>query len=897
VKRRAFLVGSASGMLAVGCALGPTGGRIWRHHRATGEFQPNAWIRILANGSIIFTLDRVEMGQGTMTSHAAMVCEELEVDPKTIQIEHAEAKRVYVNPDRAIRVQITGGSTSTKSSWHPLREAGAVAREMLRRAAAETWSVPLSECVATAGTIRHGQRVATYGELVRAASRQDVPSVKLKAPAQWKLIGKSLDRLDARPKVDGSGIYGIDVQLPGLLTAVIVRPPAFRAQVKSFDATATRARKGVIAVVEIPEGIAVVAEGYWEARTGADLLRVTWTDPPAAPDSAALFAAFEKVSRDKGVKTPRDDGDAYDAMSGTVLEAVYQLPYLAHATMEPQNATAWIHDGRCEVWAPTQSAGISQFRVAEAIGFDLDDVAIHTTMIGGGFGRRGLVDYAVEAARVAQRVNKPVKVIWSREDDLANAAYRPMVVSRVKGAVKNGKLHAWLHRVVAQSIIANEGGDFLGAMVPSWTPRAIRRIAADSTPRAMARGLLHDETSTEGAHDLPYAIPNLRVEYTPVETTVPVAFWRSVGHSHNAFVVESFFDELAHAANLDPYQARRALLAKHPRHLGVLDAAAKAAGWGSPLPAGVGRGIAVHKSFESYCAQVIEASLENNRVRVHRVVAAIDCGRVVNPGLVAAQLESAVIFGLSAALKQQITVKGGRVQETNFHTYKALRMFESPTIETHIVPSTESPTGVGEPGVPPVAPALCNALFAATGKRIRTLPVIAALGLIGCASARADEPADGKAAFTTVYKVLMHPRCMNCHPAGDAPLQYDDSRTHGQNVSRRSEKNGLPCSACHREKNGTKPHMPPGAPNWHLPPAETPMVFQGRSPRALCEQLKDPRQTGGKDIAKLIHHVEDDALVGWGWDPGPGRTPVPIPRATVVAAMKTWVAAGAPCPD
>jgi isoquinoline 1-oxidoreductase/isoquinoline 1-oxidoreductase beta subunit len=726
MNRRAFMLGSASGMLAVGCALGPTGGRVWRHHRQTGEFQPNAWIRILANGTVVFTLDRVEMGQGTMTSHAQLVCEELEVDPKLIVIEHAEARRSYVNPDKQIRVQITGGSTSTKTSWEPLREAGAVAREMLRRAAAESWRVPLGECVARAGTIRHeaSKRAFGYGELVKAAARQDVPRVTLKAPAEWTLIGKSHDRLDARPKVDGSGIYGIDVKLPGLLTAVVVRGPVFGAKVKTLHDKAARARKGVIAVVRIPEGVAVVADGYWEARTGAELLRITWDEGHGATlDTNALYAAYERVSKSKGTKTPRDVGDAAGAMTGTVLEAVYKLPFLAHATMEPQNATAWIRNGRCEVWAPTQSPGIAQFRVAEAIGFDLDDVAIHTTMIGGGFGRRGLVDYAVEAARIAQQVKKPVKVIWSREDDQANDFYRPMAVSRIKGAVDARGIRAWLHRIVSQSIIANEGGDFLGAMVPTKTPRAFRRMISAGPPRMMARGTLNDQTSTEGADDLPYAIPNLRVEYTPVEAGVPVGFWRSVGHSHNAFVVESFFDELAHAAKQDPFELRRSLLKKHPRHLAVLELAAAKADWGKPLPAGVGRGIALHKSFHSYCAQVIEASVEGKRVRVHRVVAAIDCGRVVNPGLVAAQLESAVIFGLSAALKQQITLREGRVQETNFHTYRALRMFESPVIETHIVPSEKDPTGVGEPGVPPVAPALCNAIFAVTGKRIRTLPV------------------------------------------------------------------------------------------------------------------------------------------------------------------------------
>jgi isoquinoline 1-oxidoreductase beta subunit len=726
VNRRAFLVGAASGALVVGCAFGPTGGRVWRHYRRTGTFQPNAWIRVLSDGAIVFTLDRVEMGQGTMTSHAALVCEELEVDPKTLVIEHAEASRSYANPDREIRVQITGGSTSTRSSWEPLREAGAVAREMLRRAAADTWQVPVAECVARDGAIRHAKsgRTARYGELVRAASLQDPPKVRLKPPAEFRLIGKSIDRLDARPKVDGTGIYGIDVSLPGMLTAVIVRPPVRGGKVAKLDARAARARRGVVDVVEIPEGVAVVAQGYWQARTGADALAITWDEGHGQTiDSDALYRSFEKLAGGKGRKTARSDGDASSATKTGAIEAMYRLPYLAHATMEPQNATAWIHHGRCEVWAPTQTAGIAQFRVAEAIGYDLADVAIHTTMIGGGFGRRGLVDYAVEAARLAQLVKRPVKVIWSREDDQENDWYRPMAVSRMRGAVAGSTITGWYHHLVSQSIIASEGGDFIGALVPEATPRAVRRLMTNGPPRMFARGTLVDMTSVEGAKELPYAIPNLRVEYTPVETGVPVGFWRSVGHSHNAFVTECFFDELAHAAGKDPYELRRTLLVRQPRHRAVLELAATRAGWGTPLPAGVGRGIALHESFHSFCAQVIEASIDGNRVRVHRVVVALDCGRVVNPGLVAAQAESAVVFGLSAALKQQITFRKGRVQETNFDRYRSLRMFECPAIETHIVPSTEPPSGVGEPGVPPVAPALCNAIFAATGKRIRTLPI------------------------------------------------------------------------------------------------------------------------------------------------------------------------------
>nr|HEX4314619.1 molybdopterin cofactor-binding domain-containing protein [Kofleriaceae bacterium] len=733
ISRRALLKlgAAAGGAFVVGCAFGRTGGTVWREYKRTGTFQPNAWIRITPDDRVIFTLDRVEMGQGTTTSHAAMVAEELGVDPRVMEIEAAEASRDYDNPDKQIRIQITGGSTSTRGAWRPLREAGAVAREMLRAGAAWTWGVSIGDCRAVGdGSIAHAKskRVLRYGALAGAAAAQDVPAVELKGPAQWAIIGRSIDRLDIRPKVDGRGVYGMDVQLPGMLTAVIVRPPAAGATLVRMDAASARARAGVVAVEACAGGVAVVARGYWEARTGADALAAEWTTPANAADTDDLRASYRRLLSRDAERVVRDDGDA--RAQPDTLDAFYELPYLAHATMEPQNATAWLHDGRCEVWAPTQAPGIARWRVADALGLDLEDVQIHTTLIGGGFGRRGLVDYCVDAADVARRVGggRPVKVVFSREDDLARDWYRPMAMSRLRGSVAGGRVTGWRHHVVTQSILADEGGDFVGALLPNGAPRAVRRLASASAPRLFARGAMPDSTSIEGAVELPYAIPNLRVELTPVETPVPVGFWRSVGHSHNAFVTEGFLDELLHAAGKDAYLGRRELLAANARHLGVLDLAATKAGWTtSTPPPGVGRGIAVHASFESYCAMVIEASVDGARVRVRRAVVAFDCGRVVNPGLVAAQGESAVIFGLSAALKQQITHRAGRVQETNFGSYKALRMFECPIIETYTVASDAEPSGIGEPGVPPVAPALCGAIFAATGKRIRRLPVEAEL--------------------------------------------------------------------------------------------------------------------------------------------------------------------------
>ncbi|HEX7840472.1 MAG TPA: molybdopterin cofactor-binding domain-containing protein, partial [Kofleriaceae bacterium] len=640
MSRRTFLVGSASGALVVGCALGPTGGPIWQHFRRTGELKPNAWIRILADNTILFTLDRVEMGQGTTTSQAQLVCEELEVDPRRLVIQAADADRSYDNPDSQLHIQVTGGSTSTRTSWQPLREAGATARELLRHGAAATWRVPVAECIAADGTIRHPRsgRSATYGELVHAASLSSVSRVALKAPKDWKWIGKSIDRLDARAKVDGSGVYGIDVALPGLVTAVIVRPPVRGATLSRLDATAARARKGVLDVITLPQGVAVVASGYWEARTGADRLDLAWHEGHAGTiDSRALARSYDEMAGVRGARTVRDDGDAYAATTEragrTLVEAVYRAPYLAHAPMEPQNATAWVTGGRCEVWAPTQAPGVVRFRVADAIGFDLGDVAIHTTLLGGGFGRRLFADFAVEAAMLAQRLGRPVKVLWSREDDQENDWYRPMAVSRMRGALEHGAITGWLHRLVTQSVLFSEAGDFAGGLVPNGAPRAVRRLLAESAPRLFLRATVPDMTSSEGARDLPYAIPHLRVELTTPDPGVPAGSWRSVGHSHTAFVTESFLDELIGAAGLDPYRARRALLAGHPRWLAVLDLAAKKAGWGAPLPAGVGRGIAVHESFDSVCAEVVEASVQGSRVVVHRVVAAIHCGLAVNPGL------------------------------------------------------------------------------------------------------------------------------------------------------------------------------------------------------------------------------------------------------------------------
>jgi CO/xanthine dehydrogenase Mo-binding subunit len=733
--RRDFLrVGlSAAGALMVGISLPACQNyepKTALYFGQTGKFKPNAWLAIGRDDKIVFYLDRVEMGQGTTTSHATLVAEELEVDPRRISVEHAPAAREYDNPDPDLGFQITGGSTSVRTSWEPLRKAGAVAREMLKSAAAAEWGVPAAEVVAKDGAVSHAAsgKSATYGKLVASASRQPVPDPALKPASERKWIGKPLGRLDALSKVNGSAVYGIDVRVPGMAFAVVVRSPTVGGNLRSFRAEAAKKEPGVIDVFEIPSGVAVVAKSTWEARSAAKKVEADWDGGPLAKASSkSLRADYAERAKTEGSEI-KSEGSVEKAWSGAkVVEAVYEAPYLAHATMEPQNATAHVTGDRCEIWAPTQSPGLAMEEAMRITGLDRAAIQIHTTQLGGGFGRRLVQDFVAEAIHVSKRARRPVKVVWSREDDLANDFYRPMTHNVLKGAVDaSGDVAGWFHRIVAQSIVSTITEKWLVAIGSSRMPQSMKAMLGRTAGGFYRSGTLADSSAIEGAGDFAYAIPNLRVEHAIVDPGVPVGFWRAVGHSENAFIVESFLDELAHAAKKDPYEVRRKLLAGSPRHLGVLDRAAKEAGWGSPPKKGVGRGIAVSKSFGSYCAQVAEVSYDG-ALRVHRVVAAIDCGTVINPDIVAAQVESAIVFGLSAALYQQITLEDGRVQQSNFHRYEALRMADVPAIEVHLVKIDEPPSGVGEPGLPPVAPAVANALFAATGKRVRSMPFEAAL--------------------------------------------------------------------------------------------------------------------------------------------------------------------------
>ncbi|RYE87162.1 MAG: xanthine dehydrogenase family protein molybdopterin-binding subunit, partial [Myxococcales bacterium] len=475
---------------------------------------------------------------------------------------------------------------------------------------------------------------------------------------------------------------------------------------------------GVVDVFAIPAGVAVVAESYWRARRAADRVQARWSEGATGLDSAALRASYRRRLDSPG-KVQRDDGDAEGALrSGArVLEAIYELPFLAHATLEPQNATARVADGRCEVWAPTQAPGLAREVIRRITGFDEAAIVIHQTLLGGGFGRRLEQDYIIEAVHIALRVPRPVKVVWSREDDTRHDVYRPMATTRVRAALSSeGKLVGWSQRVATQALTAAVIPDWLPAIVPGAVPGSLKGLLARGARVAMAGGVVADESGAEGAADLAYAVPNVRVEHAVVTPGVPVGFWRSVGYSHNTFVTECFLDEVAHALGRDPYELRRELLAGAPRHLAALDLAARQAGWGQPLPPGVFRGIAQARAFRTACAQVAEVSVHGSSIRVHRVVAAVDCGLVVNPDIVRAQIEGGIVFGLSAALRQAITLTRGRVDQGNFHDFELLRMHECPRIEVHLVPSDEPPTGVGEPGVPPIGPAVANAVFRATGR-------------------------------------------------------------------------------------------------------------------------------------------------------------------------------------
>jgi isoquinoline 1-oxidoreductase beta subunit len=705
VSRRNFLqVGaSAGGGLLLSLSLPALTG-IAAAADAT-SFAPNAFIRIEGDGQVVLTMPYVEMGQGTYTSIPMLIAEELEVDLSQVQLEHAPPNEKLYGNSLIGGVQATGGSNAIRGAWQPLRRAGAVARTMLVSAAAKRWNVNAASCRAQCGEVLHaptGRRIK-YGELAAAAARMPVfANVVLKRPEDFKLIGTPAKRLDAPAKVDGTAVYGIDVRPPGVKIATLAQSPVFGGRMKSVDDSAAEAVKGVRQIVHLDDAIAVVGDHMGAAKKGLAALVIEWEDGPHAKlNTDEIVGELEKATLNSG-PVAQNIGNIDKAMASAVTKvaATYQVPFLAHATMEPMNCTVHVRKDHCEVWVGSQVLARAQAAAAKTAGLPLDKVVVHNHLIGGGFGRRLEIDGVIRAVQIAQHVDGPVKVVWTREEGIQHDMYRPYFFDRMSaGLDEKGMPVAWNHRFAGSSIMARWG------------------------PPMFNNGL--DPDTTNGAINLVYALPNMHVEYLRVEPPgIPTAFWRSVGPSHNVFVTESFIDELAAAAKQDPVAYRRALLDKAPRAKAVLELAAEKAGWGQPLPKRVGRGVSVQFVFATYMAQVAEVEVSNDgAVRVRRVVCAVDCGTVVNPDTVQAQIQSAIIFGVTAALYGEITLKNGRVEQTNFDTYQILRMNEAPAIEVHIVQSPESPGGMGEAGTSAIVPAVSNAIFAATGKRLRKLPI------------------------------------------------------------------------------------------------------------------------------------------------------------------------------
>ena len=667
-------------------------------------FAPNAFIRIGRDGQIVLVMPYVEMGQGTYTSIPMLIAEELEVDLNQVRLEHAPAnEKLYANP--LLGVQATGNSNAIRGAWQPLRQAGATARTMLVAAAAKRWNVDPASCRAQSGEVLHEptKRKLKYGALAAEAARMPMPEkVALKASENFKLIGTPAKRLDTPAKVNGTAIYGIDVRPPGVKIATLAQSPVFGGRIKSVDDKAARAVKGVRQIVRLDDAVAVVADHMGAAKKGLAALVIEWDDGPYAKlNTSDIAAELEKATLNSGA-VAQNIGDVGKTMPAAVtkVEATYQVPFLAHAAMEPMNCTVHVRKDGCEVWTGTQAMTRAQAAAAKTTGLPLDKVVVHNHLIGGGFGRRLESDGVTRAVQIAQHVDGPVKVVWTREEDIQHDMYRPYFFDRISaGLDEKGKPVSWNSRFAGSSIIARY------------------------LPPAFNNGL--DPDTTEGAIDLVYTIPNMHVEYVRMEPPgIPTAFWRSVGPSHNVFVTESFMDELAASAKQDAVAYRRALLDKAPRAKAVLDLAAEKAGWGHALPERVGRGVALQFVFATYMAHVAEVEVANDgAVRVRRVVCAVDCGTVVNPDTVRAQIQSAVIFGITAALYGGITLKSGRVEQSNFHDYPVLRMNEAPAIEVYIVQSSEPPGGMGEAGTSAIVPAVANAVFAATGKRLRNLPV------------------------------------------------------------------------------------------------------------------------------------------------------------------------------
>ncbi len=757
MKRRTWLLGGLGAMsaLVVGWGVMPARSRLGKpeHMLPTqGDVALNGWIKIAADGSVILAMPRSEMGQGVHTALPMLVAEELDAPLTRVKLEQAGVDKIYGNvmmlvgslpfhplehegPSRVGRVKVrvgewvvskvarelginaTGGSSSVSDAWVPLRMAAATARAGLLGAAAAQWKVPVTEVMVKDGVVSHASgKSAHYGELAKAAAGVAPGDITLKDRKDWKLIGQPAPRLDIPAKINGTAKFGLDVRLPGMVFAAVRLCPMLGGAPGAINDTAAMALPGVERLVRLEAfagstaGFAVVGKTTWHARQGAQAVEVTWRQRiQGALDSRQIEGKLHAALKADDGFTFFKTGDAFEseAKAARVVTATYQAPFLAHATMEPMNCTAQVKDGKVELWVPTQVPEMARQIAAETAGVDIDQVTVHVTLLGGGFGRRLEVDFVGQAVRVAMDCGgRPVQLAWSREEDTTHDFYRPMHVARLSASMDA--------LGVVNSLTIKSAGDAIG---PRWFERAATVLDGPVD--------MPDKTTAEGLFDLPYGFAHQHMSHVHTRHDVPIGFWRSVGHSHNAFFSEGFMDELAVEAKQDPYVFRKNLLKDAPRYLAVLNLAAEKAQWGGKLAVGHAHGIALHKSFGSIVAQVVDVSLMDGKPRVHRVVCAIDCGTVVNPNIVAQQMESAVIFALTAALYGKVDIKDGVVQQTNFNNYPMVTLAHAPVVETHIVPSTRKPGGVGEPGVPPLAPAVASAVFALSGKRHRSLPLVA----------------------------------------------------------------------------------------------------------------------------------------------------------------------------
>lgn len=719
LSRRGFIrnVSVAGGALSLGFQLGGCAEKPPLTGSAS-DFRPNAFLRIAEDGRITLQIAKAEMGQGIITGMVTLVAEELEVEPHQIGYEMAPVHSAFADPE--MHLQVTGGSASIRLYYDTLRQVGASTRETLVATAMALSGLPRDALRARAGQVqaRDGSYRASYGELVAVArTRPLITAVPLKEASGFRLIGHYDRRVDAQAKSDGSARFGIDAAPPDCLTAVLLRCPWFDGELEGFDASEARALPGVVDVFATRHGVAVVAEGYWPARQAAGKVRVSFTAPVAGlRDSTAITAALDDALDAGDFKTVRDDESATADDTGTLVESRYHLPLLAHAAMEPLNASCRIGAGRCEIWVGSQAPDVAREAAARELGIPREAVVVHNQLLGGGFGRRAAADNVAEVVAIARQLQRPVQLVWSREDDMRHDQYRPPVAGELRARLAaDGSVSQWRHRIVGPSINQQMMPEFAKTLLPQWVPGSARQLLGDVVAGK-------DFSSVEGADSLPYRFDGVQVQYHNLPLPVPLGYWRSVGHSHTAFAVESFVDELAHAAGADPVAFRRRHLDPDSRQRRVLDAVAEAAAWGRAA-AGRFQGVAVHESFHSVVAEVVEISLTDGKLRLEHVYCAVDCGQVVNPDIVRDQMEGGIVFALSAALYGEITLQDGAVQQSNYHDYAMLRHDTMPAVTVLLMDSSAPPSGVGEPGTPPAAPALANALFAATGQRQRSLPL------------------------------------------------------------------------------------------------------------------------------------------------------------------------------